>query len=161
LSNARHLGGQLGPVLFQFPENFELNFDRLKEFLELVERDRGDLRLAFEFRSKSWLNDDIYKLLAKYNASFCVADSPAYPRDNVVTADLVYFRFHGRVRLFASSYSDRELQEEARGIDKLLSKGRDVYVYFNNDGFGHAVKNALTLQKLLGVGYHSSRLSSA
>jgi uncharacterized protein YecE (DUF72 family) len=160
LANARHLGGQLGPVLFQFPENFELNFDRLKEFLELVEPDRGGLRMAFEFRSGSWLNDDIYKLLAKYNASFCIADSPLYPRDNVVTADFVYYRFHGRVRLFASEYSKRELEEEARGIDALLRKGRDVYVYFNNDGFGFAVKNALTLQKLLGVHYHSSRSSA-
>jgi uncharacterized protein YecE (DUF72 family) len=161
LTNARHLGPQLGPILFQFPENFELNFDRLRDFLQLVDRTRGDLRLAFEFRSGSWLNDDIYRLLAKYNASFCIADSPLYPRDNVVTADFVYYRFHGRIVLFASEYSRRELEDEARAIDSLLHKGKDVFVYFNNDGFGYAVKNAETLQRLLGIDHHSSRSSLA
>jgi uncharacterized protein YecE (DUF72 family) len=28
---------------------------------------------------------------------------------------------------------------------------RDVYVYFNNDAFGHAVANAKTLSALLGI----------
>ena len=32
---------------------------------------------------------------------------------------------------------------------------------FNNDGFGHAVKNAMTLQRYLGIDYHSSMSSSA
>jgi uncharacterized protein YecE (DUF72 family) len=29
-------------------------------------------------------------------------------------------------------------------------QGRDVFVYLNNDGFGHAVNNALRLRRLLG-----------
>jgi uncharacterized protein YecE (DUF72 family) len=29
--------------------------------------------------------------------------------------------------------------------------GRDVFVYFNNDGSGHAVRNALTLRQMAGA----------
>ena len=29
--------------------------------------------------------------------------------------------------------------------------GRDVYVYFNNDGHGHAVRNALRLREFVGA----------
>jgi uncharacterized protein YecE (DUF72 family) len=28
--------------------------------------------------------------------------------------------------------------------------GRDVFVYFNNDGYGHAVRNAARLKELIG-----------
>jgi uncharacterized protein YecE (DUF72 family) len=34
-------------------------------------------------------------------------------------------------------------------MKQLMDKGADVYVLFNNDAKGHAVKNALTLKKLL------------
>ena len=39
-----------------------------------------------------------------------------------------------------------------RGHDEQMRQsGRDVYVYFNNDGGGHAVTNARELQVMLGV----------
>jgi uncharacterized protein YecE (DUF72 family) len=37
--------------------------------------------------------------------------------------------------------------------DRLLeweASGRDAFVYFNNDGGGHAVRNAWTLRHVLG-----------
>jgi len=30
-----------------------------------------------------------------------------------------------------------------------LAEGKDVFIYFNNDAFGYAVKNALTLREYL------------
>jgi hypothetical protein len=33
----------------------------------------------------------------------------------------------------------------------VLRQGRDVLAYFNNDGAGHAVRNARTLRALLGA----------
>ena len=44
----------------------------------------------------------------------------------------MYFRFHGRIRLFASNYTKEDLAEEARKIRRFLHEGHDVYAYFNN-----------------------------
>jgi uncharacterized protein YecE (DUF72 family) len=37
----------------------------------------------------------------------------------------------------------------AEKIENWRKKGRDVFVYFNNDAYGFAIKNALTLKKLV------------
>jgi uncharacterized protein YecE (DUF72 family) len=67
----------------------------------------------------------------------------------VLTTDWAYVRFHGRNQLFASNYSRAELTKEARILKRYLKDGMGVFVYFNNDAKGHAVKNARTLRELL------------
>jgi uncharacterized protein YecE (DUF72 family) len=41
------------------------------------------------------------------------------------------------------------LRRWAERITKWRNDGRDMWVYFNNDLGGHAVRNALTLRELL------------
>ncbi len=67
----------------------------------------------------------------------------------MTTANFVYFRFHGRARLFASNYTKAELAQEAKKMRRLLKEGQDVYAYFNNDAEGYAVTNARTLTALM------------
>jgi len=71
----------------------------------------------------------------------------------VATADFGYIRFHGKEGLYSSSYSDAELAEWARKLADLARDLKAMYIYFNNDVEGYAVKNAMTI-----VGYlsHSS-----
>lgn len=154
LSNVAALGSRLGPVLLQFPPNFQRHTNRLAEFLEGARNGIPDglrLKLVFEFRHESWFTDEVYRLLGRYAAVLCIADSPRYPRKEVLTTDCVYVRFHGRRRLFESSYSEAELEEEARKVKRYLRKGLDVFLYFNNTARGHAIDNARTLKRLLGV----------
>jgi len=145
--NARALGPHLGPILLQFPPSFRCERSRLTAFLKAA-RVSG-MRLAFEFRHESWFAEEVYRLLRQHNAALCIADSPDYPRRDVVTADFVYLRFHGRTDLFASRYSKAELAEEEKGIKRYLKNGLDVFVYFNNDALGHAVENARMLRALV------------
>ena len=65
--------------------------------------------------------------------------------------DLVYIRLHGpdQDAIYAGCYSDDELRRWADRIAKWDRDRRDVWVYFNNDLGGHAVRNALMLQGLL------------
>jgi uncharacterized protein YecE (DUF72 family) len=65
----------------------------------------------------------------------------------------VYVRLHGPdpERLYAGSYSDAELGRLADRLRGWQAEGRDVFAYFNNDGFGHAVRNALRLRELAGA----------
>ena len=63
----------------------------------------------------------------------------------VPTADFVYLRFHGPGQLFASAYSNADLEPWARRVRDWLAAGRIVYAYFNNDFHAHAIANARTL----------------
>jgi uncharacterized protein YecE (DUF72 family) len=152
VDNALTLGEKLGPLLLQFPESFHRDDERLETFLSSAQEaasGKAALRLAFEFRHDSWFEEAVYEILRKHNAALCIADSPDYPRDDVVTADFAYIRYHGRTDLFASSYSNAELKKEARIIGAFLKDDIDVYVYFNNDVNAHAIFNARTLRELV------------
>jgi uncharacterized protein YecE (DUF72 family) len=52
--------------------------------------------------------------------------------------------------LYAGSYADDDLGWWAERIREWDRQGRDVLAYFNNDGAGHAVRNARTLRAQLG-----------
>lgn len=164
LKNALTLKEKLGPMLFQFPPSFKAsqeNLKRLEEFLKFITNSKlqhsklsgewvsAGLRYAFEFRHKTWCDEKIYQLLKKYKAAWVIADSPKYPRADVVTCHFVYIRMHGSKVLFSSKYSKKELQGLAEKIKKWQRKGKDIYCYFNNDVSGFAPKNARELLKLL------------
>jgi uncharacterized protein YecE (DUF72 family) len=152
LQNAQSLGPCLGPILFQFPASFRCDHARLGKFLKMartVGPGTDRLRLVFEFRHESWFVDEVYRQLSCHGAALCIADSCKYPRREVMTADFVYFRFHGRTQLFTSNYTRAELAEEAKNMRRFLREGRDVYAYFNNDAKGYAISNARKLTDMM------------
>ena len=154
IENALCLENKLGPFLFQFPPNFKAtpeNLKRIAEFLKFtcLKWKSKHLRLAFEFRHKSWCNKKVYNLLKKYKAAWVIADSPSYPKAEIVTGDFVYIRMHGGKVLYTSNYLKKELKDWAKKIKKYLKQRLDVYVYFNNDAMGYAIENAKTLQEIL------------
>jgi uncharacterized protein YecE (DUF72 family) len=153
LRNAVVLENKLGPILCQFPESFKLDMQRLDEFLtsarSAVEHDL-DIRLAVEFRHESWFTKEVYRLLERHNTALVIADSAEYPRADVHTADFAYYRYHGPTRLFASSYTRKQMEDEAKKMQKCLRQNMDTFAYFNNDGFGFAIKNSMLLKDLLG-----------
>lgn len=160
LSHGTQLQTKLGPILCQFPDAFEVDPLRLSDFLSKAKQAAPDdcvLRLAVEFRHQSWFRPQIYRLLEKHNVALVVADSSQFPKREVHTADYAYYRYHGPGKLFGSSYTRAQLQEEAQSIKACLRQEMDVFGYFNNDGHGYAVKNALLLKELLGDAVHFGR----
>jgi uncharacterized protein YecE (DUF72 family) len=146
------LGPTLGPVLFQLPGQFHANPPRLGRFLGALgrQRHRPGLRAALEVRHDSWLRPETYDLLRKANVALCFHDNRTQPVTAPVTADFVYVRRHGTAVRYHGSYPEARLRTDARRIRGWLEDGLDVYVYFNNDGGGAAVKNARRLGALLG-----------
>jgi len=149
---------KLGPLLFQFPPSFKANKITIKRLEKLGKFIRGDLCLnsyqffAFEFRHESWFKDEIYKILKKYNFALCWADTPSYPYQEVITANYLYLRLHGHEKLYASKYTQKQLRDYSKKIEKFLkNKGKCVYVYFDNDAYGYAIENALELKKMLNL----------
>lgn len=140
------LGTYLGAILVQLPPSLKLNVALLNTFLELWPK---RYQYAIEFRHNSWLDESIFKLLKDYNVAFAVSHGDNYPFLKIETAAFSYIRLHGPKELYASSYSKSELKEWATYIKQINEKGLNTFVYFNNDFYGYAVKNATSLQKLL------------
>ncbi len=142
LDRAERLGERLGPILVQLPPRFDVDTARLGGFLDAA---GGRHRWVLEFRNPTWLCEDVYALLRRHNAALCIHDLlPDHPR--VVTADWVYLRFHGGP---GGTYTHQALTAVAGRVRDHLEAGRDVYVYFNNDVHGHAVRNALDLKRYI------------
>ena len=115
---------RLGPVLFQLPPNFKAEIPSLAAFLEKLP---SDIRCAFEFRNKTWLVDDVYRLLEKHGVSLCLAESDKLEIPQVLTANFV----HARLR--KPEYSDSDLAEIGERVQGLLDGGRDVYAFFKHE----------------------------
>jgi uncharacterized protein YecE (DUF72 family) len=144
---AERLEEKLGPILFQLPPRWKLNMERLAEFLEALPPEH---KYVFEFREESWLVKPVFELLRKYNAAHCIHDFAEMKIPHEITADFSYVRFHGPTSAkYWGWYSTQELQAWARRIESWRDQLKAVYVYFNNDPEGAAVKNALELKRLL------------
>jgi uncharacterized protein YecE (DUF72 family) len=142
----KNLERKLGPILFQLPPRWKVNFERLSEFLEAMPK---EYRYVFEFREESWFDAEVYELLKKHNAALCIYHMEGWDSPMEVTADFVYVRLHGTESTYGGSYPQSALKTWAKRIKKWRSRSKDVYFYFNNDPEGHAIRNAKSLQKLV------------
>jgi len=175
-SGILNLKDKLGPFLWQFPEMFHFNPERLEQFFEMLPRDseqalalarRRDARMtgrvrlaidanrplrhAIEIRHESFVNRKFLSLLKKHGIALVVADTAGkWPRLFDVTADFVYVRLHGDKVIYTSGYTSRALDEWAERI-REWHKRADVYVYFDNDVKVRAPYDAQALMRKLGL----------
>jgi uncharacterized protein YecE (DUF72 family) len=143
-SRAAGLSDKLAVVLWQLPENFHRNLERLAGFVRALRVWRRP-RHAVEFRHLSWFNAEVAALLREHRIAVCQSDAADWPLWDAVTTDLVYVRLHGHELTYASNYSERELAAWARKAKRWMREGRDVHVYFDNDARGYAPRNAVRL----------------
>ena len=138
---------KMGPVLWQFPENFHRDDDRLGEALGKLPPGRH----TFEFRHRSWFAEPVYELLRAHDVALTVGDHPERPFQSYeFTAGWTFVRFHYGARGRRGNYSATELETWARRLDRWR-RDVEVFVYFNNDWEGFAVKNGLWLRNRLSV----------
>jgi uncharacterized protein YecE (DUF72 family) len=169
------LGAKTGPFLWQLPATYRFDADRMDAFMRLLPRSateaenvatwhderlrRGALvnavvpvpyRHAFEVRHPSYFHGEFFDLLRAHRMALVIADTAGtFPYAEEVTTDFVYARLHGSEELYASGYTDAELDSWAAKLDAWLSPqggGRDVYVYFDNDAKVHAPFDAIRLR---------------
>ena len=145
----QHLGPRLGVLLVQLPPSLPYDHARLAYFLDGIPR---EVRVCLEFRHPSWHQEQIFALLEQYAAAYCVMSGANLPCILRATADFVYVRLHGPddYHLYGGSYSDADLRWWADRIHEWCRMGRNVFAFFNNDGAGNAVRNALTLRQMVG-----------
>jgi uncharacterized protein YecE (DUF72 family) len=136
---------KMGPVLWQLPENFHRDDERLAGVL-------GNLpagRHAFEFRHPSWFNDTTYSMLRERDTALVIGDDPERPFQTYeFTTDFTFIRFHGGKRGRYGNYADTEIREWADRV-RCWAEERAVFAYFNNDWNAYAIGNARLLTKLV------------
>lgn len=142
---ATHLRHSLGPILYQLPPRWHVNLARLEHFLSVLPK--GYTHVV-EFRDQTWFIEEVFQVLERYNIAYCVHDMRPLQVPLRVTSKTVYLRFHGNIS-HDGDYTASQLKKWAERITKWESEGRDIFVYFNNDPHGHAIKDARELKKLV------------
>lgn len=138
------LGDKLGPILFQLQANFHADLERFGRFLGMLPK---DLRFTIEFRHDSWLVPAVFEQLRTHRIALCIPDHPKMPKSFEITSDFTYIRMHLPPR--GLGYGERALQPWAHRVVEWRRAGLDVFLYFNNDMDGHAIKDAETVFSLV------------
>jgi uncharacterized protein YecE (DUF72 family) len=149
LQQISHLGGKLGPVLFQLPPSLEFEDVTARNFLALL-RENYMGAVVWEPRHASWFTTRANRLLKDYQIARVAADPPcvrAATRPGGAT-DLVYFRLHGSPRMYYSSYSDEFLGTVASDFQNLPAR-TSIWCIFDNTASGSALENAVHLSAKL------------
>lgn len=129
------LGERLGAVLFQLPPQAKKDLDRLTTFLEHLPQ---GTRAAFEFRNRSWFDDEVRDCLSERGCALVCADTDEAPDPPVTrTADWGY------LRLRRTSYGPGELDAWA---ERIREQGwTDAFVFFKHEDAGTGPRLAADL----------------
>lgn len=183
-SGILELGQAMGPILWQLPADFVFDPEAIDRFLAALPRDTataaelakdhddrvrevsyGDgenhrIRHVLEFRHASFETEETARMARRHGVALCSSHSGEWPYVEEISAGFVYVRLHGPGELYASAYSDSDLDRWAErvriwasgqepgdsvrisGLQPPERKERDVYVYFDNTAEGHAPDNA-------------------
>lgn len=138
---------KLGPVLFQLPPKYNYTNERFDLIIKSMYK---EFKNVIEFRDSTWWTTKVFKRLQKEKLIFCGIDYPGLPNNAIITSKDVYYRFHGKPRLYYSAYKKEELKSIADSI--LANKSiTDAHIFFNNTATRAAIKNAISLKKHIGI----------
>jgi uncharacterized protein YecE (DUF72 family) len=128
------------------------------------------IRHAIEVRHSSFETAEFVNLLRAHDIGLVVADTAGkWPFLEDATSDFVYVRLHGDEEIYVSGYTDAALEAWARKIrvwarggtpartrrltpsPPRAARGREIFVYFDNDVKVRAPFDAMTLAHRLGL----------
>jgi uncharacterized protein YecE (DUF72 family) len=154
---------KLGALLAQFPPSFK-NDDSGRQILGAVANAFGQYPLTVELRHRSWSDDaGTAELLRENNIAWVQIDEPRFSSSVAaevpVTADIAYFRFHGRnakewwtgdsETRYRYLYSADEINELAERVKAAAGGARTLFAFFNNHWQAYAPRNANDLKAAL------------
>jgi len=163
LSSAKYLGSKLKCLLFQFPSRFKFNKKNLNRLNKLktkpIKLGLKNLKFyyAFEFKNKSWFNEETYSLFKKNKWCLVISNINYTHSDNldigfnpklnnyVITTNFIYFRMHGSNDKYIGSYK----KESKKTLYKIIefireSQIKNSFIYFNNTDSGYPLPDAIT-----------------
>lgn len=139
LERTAGLGAKLGPILLQLPPNLRIDLDALGAVLRSFPAGR---KVAVEFRHESWFVPATRALLERHGSAWCLTDTDGQKSPRWRTADWGYLRLHGGRASPPSCYGRTALRSWAEDLAALFPEPSALFVYFNNDLHGCAVRDA-------------------
>ena len=149
LRSCRRFAERLGPIVFELPPGWRANPRRLGLFLDNLS---DEFQFVFEFRDTTWHCDEIFELLDKHGAAYCIYQQHGYSTPLEPIGFLAFVRLHGPDGGTVGSYQGATLRNWVSRCLGWNSQGKNVYVYFDNDAGGFAVKNVRRFNSFLGEG---------
>jgi uncharacterized protein YecE (DUF72 family) len=140
LEVAEHLGDALGPVLIQVPGTHKPDRHALAALLDALPE---GLRVAFDFRHRSWLDDATLRLLSAHEAALALTDDGEGAPRLELTANFTY------VRIRRDDDDLEAIDRWAERLALLTRRGVDVHAFVKHDRKGFAVDRAMRLASLL------------
>lgn len=140
LEVADRLGDALGPVLIEVPSTRKADRHALASFLDALPE---GLRVAFDFRHRSWLDDATLRLLSAHEAALALTDDGEGAPRLELTANFTY------VRIRRDDDNLEAIDQWAERLGLLARRGVDVYAFVKHDRKGLAVDRAMRLASLL------------
>jgi uncharacterized protein YecE (DUF72 family) len=128
------LKDRLGPVLFQLPPDLPRDDALLTDFLNDI---GGRLSVAFEFRNRSWFNDQVLEILRTNRAALCIAESEKISSPIERTAPFAYLRLRNE------TYDNEGLALWASRIRDLARDAEEIYVFFKHESAAPDLANRL------------------
>jgi uncharacterized protein YecE (DUF72 family) len=158
---------KLGALLAQFPPSFK-NDGYGQQIIKALANVFGRYPLAVELRHRSWSDDaGTEKLLRGLNIAWVQIDEPKFStsvaQEVPLTADMAYFRFHGRneeewwtgdsATRYRYLYSPEEITELAERVKKAAARTKLLFAFFNNHWKAYAPRNANDMKKALQMSF--------
>jgi uncharacterized protein YecE (DUF72 family) len=150
------LGERLGPLLVQMPAEFARDEGSVGVLDRFLASAPAGVRLAVEFRHRSWQVAATWDLLRRRGAAAAWTEWRDLPRAAVVTADFLYLRWLGN-REAIERYDRVQIDRAASfaaweaDLERALPQVREVFGYFNNHWAGHSPASANEMKRRLGL----------
>ena len=143
------LGDSLGCLLVQLPPSLAYDEAIATAFFQAL-RQRYAGPVVLEPRHESWLRADA--LLIEQRIGRVGADPSPITGGDAPSGwpGLHYWRWHGSPRIYHSDYGQDRLEALAQQVLNPMQASIATWCIFDNTASGFALRNALTLQKLLG-----------
>jgi uncharacterized protein YecE (DUF72 family) len=145
---------RLGPLLIQLPPSFAADHTEVLEtFLQTLP---SDWEFAIEFRHLSWMQNETFELLRRFQVAYCIVDEPLLPPRVEVTAPFSYIRWHGHGKKlwYYYLYNQEELEAWVPMVQEVSEQTKNrVFGYFNNHWHGFAARNCVEMMELLGMAH--------
>ncbi len=149
LRGVEQLGDRLGALLLQLPPRLTYDGRTASAFFRAL-RHRTAVPVACEPRHSSWFTATADAMLVQHGIARVAADPALNPQAACPggARHWSYWRWHGRPRMYYSSYEEHDLQDLALQASQAKALG-PAWIILDNTAHGHAVPNALRLQALL------------
>ncbi|WP_367345982.1 DUF72 domain-containing protein [Stenotrophomonas bentonitica] len=149
LRDVEQLRDRLGALLLQLPPRLSYDGRTASAFFRALRR-RTTVAVACEPRHDSWFTEVADAMMAKHDIARVAADPARCPEAATPggSRHWSYWRWHGRPRMYYSSYTEQDLRELAEHSRPLATQA-PAWIILDNTAHGHAVPNALRLRTLL------------